>query len=187
MSNIKKEDSNMKNKELEVLQGEKVLLRPIRWDDTEYIVKWRNNPNVRNNFIFREKFTNVMHENWMKTKVETGEVVQYIIEDLTNGQPVGSVYFRDIDEENDSAEYGIFIGEDSVRGKGMGTETAKLFVKFGLEKLGLHRIFLRVLRDNQTAYKSYEKAGFQKEGIFRDMVKLDDKYVDIIFMAVIGE
>lgn len=170
---------------MKIIQGEKVRLRPITMSDTELIVKWRNNPRVRENFIFQEQFTNEMHEEWMHSRVSTREVVQYIIEDIDMDRPVGSVYFRDIDQINGSAEYGIFIGEDMARGKGLGSETACLFSQFGFDVLGLHRIFLRVLGENQNAYRSYEKAGFKTEGIARDMVYLNGKYHDVIFMAVL--
>lgn len=170
-----------------VLTGEKVVLRPITPEDTDWIVKWRNTPSVRQNFIFRQPFTPEMHQGWMKNKVASGQVVQYIIQTAEAQKPVGSVYFRDLDPENDSAEYGIFIGEESARGQGIGTETARLFVKYGLEVLGLHRISLRLLEGNEAAYRSYEKAGFVKEGIFRDMVKLDGKYRNVVFMAVLKD
>jgi RimJ/RimL family protein N-acetyltransferase len=171
-----------------VLEGEKVRLRPICDGDTDLIVAWRNNPAVRENFIFRQTFTSQMHRAWMETKVATGDVVQYIIEDRTDGfRPVGSVYYRDLDDVHESAEYGIFIGEDSARGKGLGSETAKLFVKFGLKYLELHRISLRVLAGNDSACRSYEKAGFVREGVFRDMVKLDGVYRDVIFMAILSD
>ena len=97
------------------------------------IVAWRNTPSVMQNFIFREKFTPEMHRNWLATKVATGQVVQYIIEDKATGQPVGSVYYRDVNHAYHSAEYGIFIGEESARGQGFGTETARLFTAFGFE------------------------------------------------------
>ena len=32
-------------------------------------------------------------------------------------------------------------------------------------------------------FRSYEKAGFLAEGIFRDMVKLDGLYHDVIYMS----
>ena len=99
------------------LTGEKIRLRLMNADDTEMIVRWRNNPRVCNNFIYQKPFTKEGHENWVRTMVDTGKVVQFIIEDLADGQPVGSVYFRDIDKEHAKAEYGIFIGEDSVVGK----------------------------------------------------------------------
>ena len=163
--------------------GALVDLRPITEADTDRIVRWRNTPSVVRNFIFRQPFTPEMHRNWLATKVASGQVVQYIIEEKATGRPVGSVYFRDVDPGNHSAEYGIFIGEADARGRGFGTETARLFTDFGFAHLGLHRINLRLLADNLPARRSYEKAGFAVEGTFRDMVLLDGRYRDVVFMA----
>lgn len=172
---------------LPALTGTAVTLRPITDADTDLIVKWRNTPSVVQNFIFRQTFTPEMHRSWLATKVATGQVVQYIILDNADGKPVGSVYYRDIDNHNRSAEYGIFIGEESARGKGLGTETARLFTDFGFAGLHLHRISLRVLAENTAARRSYEKAGFVQEGVFRDMELLDGAYRDVVFMAKLAE
>ena len=174
-------------KNLPVLEGAAVRLRPIADADTDLIVKWRHTPSVVQNFIFRRTFTPEMHRSWLAAKVATGQVVQYIIIDKADAKPVGSVYYRDIDGHNRSAEYGIFIGEESARGKGLGTETAKLFTDFGFAELQLHRISLRVLAENTAARRSYEKAGFVQEGIFRDMELLDGQYRDVVFMARLAE
>lgn len=173
--------------DLPVINGEKVSLRPITREDTGLIVAWRNKPSVYRHFIFRQPFTREMHENWLATKVDTGKVIQYIILDKALEKPVGSVYYRDVDPENESAEYGIFIGEESARGKGFGTETARLFTDFGFAALGLHRISLRVLAENTPARRSYAAAGFVEEGTFRDMVRLDGVYRDVVFMAKIAQ
>lgn len=167
------------------LTGDKIRLRLMQEEDTDLIVQWRNNPRVRNNFIYQKPFTREGHENWVRTMVDTGKVVQFIIENLTDGKPVGSVYFRDIDKEYSKAEYGIFIGEDSAVGKGFGSEAAHIAVEYGFEELGLHKIFLRVFADNAGAIRSYEKAGFIKEGYFKDDVCIDGRYKDLIFMAII--
>ena len=174
-------------KNLPVLEGAAVRLRPIADADTDLIVKWRNTPSGVQNFIFRQTFTPEMHRCWLATKVATGQVVQYIIIDKADDKPIGSVYYRDIDNHNRSAEYGIFIGEESARGKGLGTETAKLFTDFGFAELQLHRISLRVLAENTAARRSYEKAGFVQEGVFRDMELLDGQYRDVVFMARLAE
>lgn len=176
-----------KTDELPVINGKKVRLRPISHADTADIVRWRNDPKVQQFFIFREPFTREMHENWLNTKVAKGDVIQYMILDKKSGKSVGSVYFRDIDHENESAEYGIFIGEEDYRGKGFGSETAKIFTAFGLDVLRLHRISLRLLAANRIARRSYERAGFVTEGVFSDMVKLDGEFTDIVFMAKLGE
>ena len=169
--------------ELPVINGGKLSLRPITDADTADIVRWRNDPEVWKYFLFRDPFTPEMHRDWLRNKVETGKVIQYIIVEHESGQSVGSVYFRDVDEKNESAEYGIFIGEPWARNRGLGTETARLFTAFGLDVLRLHRISLKVLGDNAVARHSYEKAGFQIEGVFRDYVKLDGVFTDVVFMA----
>lgn len=170
----------------ERLEGKKVFLRPIQMEDTPLIVKWRNNENVRNNFVFQETFTNEMHEEWMRTKVASGDVVQYIIVEKKENFPIGSIFFRNIDLKNHSAEYGIFIGEDLARGKGYGSEAARLFIDFGFSQLDLHRIMLRVFADNIQAIHSYHNAGFQKEGVARDMVYQKGMYRDMVFMSIIA-
>lgn len=160
---------------------EKIELVNITKEDTPLIVKWRNNENVRRNFIFQEKFTNEMHNNWMDTKVASGEVVQFIIRVKETNKAIGSVYFRDIDNEKKEAEYGIFIGEDEARGKGYGTETAKLALEYAFTKLNLQTIFLRVFADNKRAIKSYENAGFIKEDR-KEKVIINNKEKEVIFM-----
>ena len=178
---------HLQTTELPVINGEKLSLRPITDADTPDIVRWRNDPEVWKYFLFRERFTPEMHRAWLRDKVDTGRVIQYIIVERASGQSVGSVYFRDVDEKNDAAEYGIFIGEERARNRGFGTETARLFTAFGLDVLRLHRISLKVLGDNAIARRSYEKAGFRTEGVFRDYVKLDGKYTDVVFMARLSE
>ena len=148
---------HLQHAELPVINGEKLTLRPITDADTDDIVRWRNAPEVWRYFLFREPFTPAMHRAWLQDKVMAGKVIQYIIVERESGKSVGSVYFRDVDEKNESAEYGIFIGEAWARKRGLGTETARLFTRFGLEVLRLHRISLKVLGGNEVARRSYEK------------------------------
>ena len=142
--------------------GDKVCIRPITREDTDLVVKWRNNERVRQNFVYREHFTNEIHEKWLEDKVFSGQVVQMIIcEKNNNNRPVGSVYFRYEDDDRTEAEYGIFIGEDDAIGKGYGSETARLAVEYARE-IGIKRLMLRVFCYNSAAIKSYENAGFKE-------------------------
>ena len=86
-----------------ILEGKNIYLRPMTGEDTDLIVKWRNEDFVRKNFIYQKPFTREGHLNWVETMVKTGKVVQFII--CTNeNKPVGSVYLRDIDETHHKAE-----------------------------------------------------------------------------------
>lgn len=169
------------------IEGQRICLRPITMEDTQRIVAWRNEERVRRNFIYQTPFTKEGHENWMRTKVASGEVVQFIICEKGNGRPVGSVYFRDIDPLNKKAEYGIFIGEADSAGKGIGTEAARLAVAYARDQLKLHKLMLRVFADNVAAVKSYQNAGFVQEAYLKDEFLQNGQYRDLLFMAVLFE
>ncbi len=163
--------------------GDKVNIRLMTSDDTDLIVKWRNNERVRNNFVYREVFTRQTHENWIETKVKTGEVVQFIICEKNNdNRPVGSVYFRDIDKDAKTAEYGIFIGEDDAIGKGYGNEAAILATDYARDNMGLKKLILRVFTTNEAAIKSYKHAGFSETEIVPLVECSDGQKSDMILM-----
>ena len=167
-------------------RGTGIYLRLMTYEDTDSIVSWRNSDAVRKRFIYQELFTREGHENWIRTMVETGRVVQMMICSLESDAPLGSVYIRDIDRRHNKAEYGIFIGEPQARGRGIGTAAARLMLKYCFEEEKLHRVFLRVFADNLQAVRSYEKAGFQKEGLLRDDVCIEGRYYDIVWMAAVN-
>ena len=163
--------------------GNLIFLRPITSEDTNFIVKWRNTDFVRENFIFREKFTKEMHENWIKTQINTGKVIQYIICDNLE-TPIGSIYFRDIDVEKREAEFGIFIGEKNFIGKGLGQEATKLFINFEFKELGFDRIILRVIDTNNKAEHIYEKVGFKKIDEIVQIVEPSKDEVRVIILEI---
>ena len=169
---------------MDQIVGEKVILKKITKEYTPLIVKWRNSDAVRNNFIYRGLFTEESHNQWMDTKVASGEVVQFIIFDKEDDKPVGSVYFRDVDLDKKEAEYGIFIGEPSGRGKGLGSETAKIACDYEMSEMGLERIILRVFSYNEQAIASYKNAGFVETEYRKDEVCYDGKYFDIVMMEM---
>lgn len=165
------------------IQGNEVCLIPICEQDTEDIIRWRNS--VRDKFIDRNLFTVESHTKWLNNVVKNGKAVQFIIVTNCDGR-IGSVFLRDIDYKNKKAEYGIFIGEAGMQGKGYGTEAARLIIQYGFETLGLHKIMLRVFAFNHKAIKSYEKAGFKREGYLKDDVCIEENFYDIVLMSVIG-
>lgn len=165
---------------------QKVSLRLMDKGDTDRIVAWRNQDFVRRNFIYQKDFTREGHENWIRTMIDTGLAVQFMICVGEEQRPVGSVYLRDIDRTHKKAEYGIFIGEKDAWGRGYGTWAAKKMIVYAFEREGLHKLMLRVLAENQGAIRSYEKAGFVKEACLRDEVFLEGQYKDVIYMAVIN-
>ena len=161
-------------------EGE-VSLRPIEAGDTPLIVKWRNNPRVRANFVYREIFTPETHERWIREHIEGArDVVQWIVR--LADRPVGSVYFRDIDRQTGRAEYGIFLGEDDAVGRGIGNTAIELALRCAAEELGLKHIVLRVFSDNVPAIRSYEHAGFRVTKVMSAVRCSDGEEGEMLFM-----
>lgn len=169
-----------------IIENNKILLKNIEVSDTDNIIRWRNKKAVIDKFLDQNILDRETHLKWLKDSVETGNVKQFIIYLKPENIPVGSVFLKDIDLKNKKAEYGIFIGEDFARGRGVGTNAAKLIIEYGFIDLCLHKIFLRVLSDNKQAIKSYEKAGFGQEAYLKDEVFINGEFRDIIFMAILN-
>lgn len=164
----------------------KVTLRAMTQKDTPNVVKWRNKDFVKNNFFYREELTEQTHNNWLKQQ-EANTLRAFVIVDNETGKDVGSTFLKDINSVSKKAEFGIFIGEESALGKGLGSDACKAISDFGFKELGLNKIYLRVLSHNKAAIKAYEKAGYTVEGIFVQDEFLDGKYVDTVFMANFSE
>ena len=165
------------------LIGEHIYLRPITYADTDLIIKWRNSDSVRKYFIYREPFTKEGHENWMKNQIETKKAFQFIVCDNESGRPIGCTYLRDYDKIHNKAEYGVFIGEEGMRGKGLGKEMLNLTMSFAFCSLGLHKVYARALSDNAASINCFLACGFEKEAYLKDEVYLDGKYNDIVLFG----
>lgn len=168
---------------MEFSMNHTVHLRPMTAADTSKIVTWRNKDFVRKNFIYQDLFTEEGHLSWIKNQVEPGHVVQFII-CLSDGREIGSVYFRDIDRENKTAEYGIFIGEEDAVGCGYGSQTARLALEYAFGTMGLNKVFLRFLEENAGARKSYEHAGFRLIENRWEKVSLSQGERRVLFMEI---
>lgn len=164
------------------MRGEQIYLRKMTVEDTDQVVAWRNAPHVMEQFIYRTPLTRETHLEWIRTKVNAGEVEQFIICIRESGREIGSFYLRDINREEGTAELGIFIGEQDALGKGYGTEAVRLGVLYGFQSLGLKRIILRVFSDNEKAVHNYEKNGFVRMKDRVETVVRDGRERTVIFM-----
>lgn len=166
-----------------IAEENNVYIRLMTIRDTENILKWRNSPFVVNNFLFRETLTEEMHEDWIRTKINEGKVVQFIIGDKSSETEVGSVYFKDIDEKCESCEFGIYMDE-AASGKGIGRVASMLAINYMFDEFDFDFINLRVLEKNEHAIHLYEKCGFKNTGE-SEMVQIDENTREnVLFMRL---
>ena len=92
---------------------------------------------------------------------------------------------REWSEPNRSCNFRTIIGPRG-RDRGLGTEAIRLFLGYGLERLGLRRISLDVLNFNPRAKRVYEKLGFVTEGVLREEHRWGDEWIDITIMSMLA-
>ena len=78
----------------------------------------------------------------------------------------------------------MFIGEEAFRGKGYSFPAAKKMLRIAFSQLDLNRVYLSVMADNTAAVKTYEKAGFVKEGLLKEDYLRSDGYIDVLIMGI---
>jgi RimJ/RimL family protein N-acetyltransferase len=70
------------------------------------------------------------------------------------------------------------------RGQGLGRTLINTAIAHARTR-GIERIELEVFASNDTARKLYEKTGFVVEGIKKNAVKIDGRYIDSILMGLV--
>jgi len=71
-----------------------------------------------------------------------------------------------------------------MRSKGFAKEATKLWIHYGITKLGLKKIYLNTLYTNIRNISLNEELGFKIEGILRNEVFFDERYHDVSRMGL---
>lgn len=167
-------------KECFSISKDNLVLRPIAYDDLELMINWRNKNSIRKCFISQSVISIEQQINWFNGYLNKKNDIMYIIE--WNEKPVGNISLYDINSEKNTAEFGrLIIGEESVRGLGIGKKATKLLCEYGFNKLNLNNIYLEVFIDNKYAIDTYESVGFVIE---KETIKNEKK---LYYMTLIKE
>ena len=189
-----------------MIYGERIRFRGVERTDLPTFVRWINDPEVLAGIGIYRPFSQAEEDGWfdemlkhhpdehvLAIEIRTqGEREGLVANDVTEPgaegwKLIGSCGFFNLDHHNQSAEFGINIGEKRYWNQGYGTEAVRLLVKYGFSTLNLHRIYLRVFETNPRAIRTYEKAGFTHEGRQRLAEFRDGKYIDVLVMSILRD
>lgn len=169
------------------LEGERVYLRPIEVDDADLYFQMLFNPEVRRLTGSQKAFTREEVTQYIQGKVNDSSGVLLLIALRENDQVIGDVQIGDIDRNNRNAYIRIAIDSSKFQGKGYGSEAMLLMLDYGFGILNLHRIELNVFAFNARAIHTYEKLGFQREGVQRQALYYNHAYHDSILMSMLAD
>ncbi|MDQ0230061.1 RimJ/RimL family protein N-acetyltransferase [Metabacillus malikii] len=81
----------------------------------------------------------------------------------------------------------MLVGEQTLRGKGIGQLMMTQILKVAFEEHNLHRVSLGVFDFNFLAIACYESVGFVKEGLLRDARKMGEQYWSLWEMSMLKD
>ncbi|MCB8960434.1 MAG: GNAT family N-acetyltransferase [Ardenticatenales bacterium] len=169
-----------------VLYGEIITLRPIVKEDAPGMFAALDDVESMRLTGTQASFTFEQVEAFCARLFDDPDRVDYAITLKDDPAYIGEVVLNDIDWENRSASFRIALGSSRYFGKGYGSEATRLLIDYGFRELKLHRIELEVYDFNPRAQHVYEKAGFMREGVRRDVLLWDGDYHSAIVMSILA-
>jgi len=166
-----------------MITGSGVTLCPFERRHLDRTRRWANDPELMRLLDRGRPVAELEHEQWFAHLHEKLDAVYFAIELAANGQHVGNVWLWGIDPRHRKAELRITIGERDSMGKGLGTEAINLTCVYAFERLNLHKVYAYVLGINPRAKRSFEKAGFEVEGILKADRWTGDCYTDVYLLG----
>ena len=164
------------------------MLRELERADLPELNRWRHDPALIGRLTAPYRFINEeVDQRWFDAYMQNrSRAIRCAVVDAEQPERLlGTVSLTEIDWVHRSAYFGIMIGREEARGKGLGTFAVKAMLRHAFEDMNLNRVELTVLEDNEPARRLYEKAGFVQEGRFREAVFKEGRYRDLLFMAVL--
>ncbi|HUZ00897.1 MAG TPA: GNAT family protein [Thermomicrobiaceae bacterium] len=170
-----------------MLSGERIALRRLEARDGDLWVRWFADPEL--NAILSSGNGVPASAEGMRSVVArlaegSSSRVDFTVIRL-DGTPIGAAHLADIDPWARYAEFGMFIGAGDERGHGIGLEIVRLGVGFAFRELNLHKVWITIDADNRPSLRCFEKAGFHQDGVLRDHVFKDGRYVDRKLLSVL--
>ncbi len=172
----------VKPHEIVLKNGEKVTLRSAAVSNAENLLRHlrithtESYKNLNQSVNFWSQFS-VSDEEKNLTDFESSQSKFMLVADF-EGQIVGGLGFVGQQSEflKHSARIGMSI-QHSFCNSGLGTEMMKYALSRGKEG-GFHRVELTVRTYNLAGIALYEKSGFKRIGLLKDIAFIDGQFVD---------
>lgn len=139
------------------LIGEKIVLKPYTLARCHefYIDYISDQAMTYDKYVYNKEKVDRYYQN----KVLDTERCFFAICD--NNKVIGEIQLKRIDFEKLCGTLSIHLINDSVKGKGFGTEAERLLIEYAINDLGLHTIYADAIHRNDRSKHILEKLGFK--------------------------
>ncbi len=170
------------------LKGERLRLRELELADLDAVWTWGSQA-IFFRYLPVSPPTYKEEEQWLQALVDVAHSdprPEYSlgIELLATSELVGAIRLGIEDRRSRSASLGYGV-HPAHQGQGIGGEAAGLMVRFGFERLRLHRIWATHHPDNVASGRIMARLGFVEEGRRREERLYDGVFADSIVRSIL--
>jgi len=166
-----------------MIQGRRLVLRPIEEEDLPLIVRWQNHPDVWWYMDYERPFTlGDVREEEVRSRSEGYPLVVTV-----DGRPIGRIGLNRFRRRDRICSLYLYIGEPAFWGQGYAREALMVLLAHAFDRFDLHQVELWTLAANSRVISVYERCGFQREASLRDRSFKDGRFFDHVVMSVTRE
>ena len=151
---------------MRVLESERILLKPVEYDDLEYLLQLRWDKEITN-FLIHEPLSLKNQQDWFDN-IKRNDMPLSIFEKKNDGlNIIGTIGLYNINARHQRAVWRIRI-DGSSQGKGYAKEAIQMLLDYGFNTLNLNKITSESMESNVAILKLTKKMGFKEEGVMKD-------------------
>ena len=164
---------------------ERVVLRPMRMDDQEMVMRWRTMPQITR-YMSTDSTTDIEEQRaWFLKQDAMVSSYQWVIE--LNEKPIGVTSITEVNEVDGTCTRGTYVAEQAERSFQMITDIYANQHDFIFEKLNLKKIVIQVFEENKFVVKLNKMCGFKQKKILENYIEKNGKKYNLIELELTRE
>ncbi len=159
-----------------------VNLRPLRVEDGERVLSWRNSPEVSAYMYSDHLISHAEHARWLAGAV--GVQHYWIIQ--MDGAPVGLANLADLHPADRRCAWAYYLADPATRGRGVGACVEYIVLQHVFLTLKLNKLWCEVLAENDAVWRLHEGFGFTREAYLRAHICKGGRFLDVVGLGMLA-
>jgi ribosomal-protein-alanine N-acetyltransferase len=174
---------------LATLETPRLILRRLTMDDAGDIFSYSSDPEVARYVLWDAHRT--IHDSrqfirFIQHQYRADEPSTWAIVLKQTGRVIGTIGYMWWNIENRSAEVGYSLAR-AYWGYGIMPEALSAVLRFGFERMRLHRIEAQHAVENGASGRVMQKCGMRYEGVLRGRLYCKNAFLDVALYAILEE
>jgi UDP-4-amino-4,6-dideoxy-N-acetyl-beta-L-altrosamine N-acetyltransferase len=164
-----------------VTEYSELKARKMHERDLDYVLAWRNHPEIRRYMLTQHEITAAEHRAWFDRTTRDKARALLVIE--KHDQPLGCVIFSGV-QKNSTANWSFYSAPGNPAGTGRRICTKAL--NFAFNELGIHKVAGQVLDFNRASIRIHQHLGFTQEGNLREHSLINSTHHDLLCFGILS-